>query len=382
LLRYLAKQHKITVISLKGLDENSDAEILSNFVEKLVAVPFNPETIEPTLRNRIKSWTQIFFDASPRYANTYPLADLLKAMESELEIDPPDLIHVDMLFSAPLIEGVGAVPCILSQHNVEGQNRQRWAGNRRTWFQRSLLGIDAAKLNRWERHWLGRYKACIAVSKEDADYFKCYTPGQRVFVVPNGVDLEAFSPEPMLEVERSGVIFFGTLGYEPNSQAVVHFCKNILPLITKEKADVRLTILGQQAPGEVIELGKTSGVDYEGFVEDVRPYLWRSSVCVVPLKSGGGTRFKIIESLAAGCPVVSTSVGAEGLGLENQSEYLEANTDEVFARRVLELLNDPLRGNELVENGQAAIRQRFAWSIVAPKLEQAYLQLLNQYPKT
>ncbi|GAG90412.1 unnamed protein product, partial [marine sediment metagenome] len=181
-------------------------------------------------------------------------------MESELAIDPPDLVHIDMLFIAPLIGQTNSTPAILSQNNVEVQNRKRWVNNQGAWIHRTLFRIDAAKLERWEQYWLNAYKACIAVSEADAAYFRSCTPGQSVFVVPNGVDLEAFKPPTQSESDRKDIIFFGALGYPANSEAVIHFCKDIFPLIIKEKADVRVSILGAHAPEEVTELGQMAGV--------------------------------------------------------------------------------------------------------------------------
>ncbi|MDX1400214.1 MAG: glycosyltransferase family 4 protein, partial [Oceanospirillum sp.] len=130
---------------------------------------------------------------------------------------------------------------------------------------------------------------------------------------------------------------------------------------------------------EVIELGQLPGVDYLGFVEDVRPHLWQSAVCVVPLKSGGGTRLKILEAAAAGCPVVSTAIGAEGLGMRNMKELLVANSDGAFATAVVELLRNRSLVSELIENGRTMISQKFDWSVVGPKLEQAYYRVIERH---
>ena len=193
-------------------------------------------------------------------------------------------------------------------------------------------------------------------------------PNTDVHVVPNGVDVQHFTPREVKRA-RETLLFFGTLSYGPNLDAVLWFCNQMWPRIRKARPEVKLEVVGLDPPSQVQQLENLPGVQITGFVPDIRPKLWSATATVVPLRLGGGTRLKILEALAAGCPVVSTSVGAEGLSLVDGEHLLLANTPEAFALRVVELLASPDLRENLVDSGRRIARREYDWAMIARRLQ-------------
>jgi len=201
---------------------------------------------------------------------------------------------------------------------------------------------------------------------------RAIAPDVDMYLVPNGVDVQRFRKNDNKGSARSGLLFFGTLNYQPNQVALSYFCEEILPHLRKVRPELTLTILGSKATDNVMSLAAIPGVEIAGFVEDVRPYLWESAVCVVPLKSGGGTRLKILEALAAECPVVSSAIGVEGLGLIEGVDYLEAKNPEEFIEKILFLLDNPETAKSIAESGRTKVSRFYDWSNIAPILGEVY----------
>jgi polysaccharide biosynthesis protein PslH len=195
-------------------------------------------------------------------------------------------------------------------------------------------------------------------------------------VVPNGVDVGWFAPraDDGLALRR-GLLFAGTMDYGPNVDGAVFFCREVWPKIREADPDVTLTIAGARPAPEVLALGTLPGVTVKGFVEDMRPCLWQAAVSVVPLRGGGGTRLKILEAMAAGAPVVSTSIGAEGLEVADGENIVLADRPDHFAEEVVALLRDAERGKKLCTAARQMVESCYDWAAIAPRLDAAYTSL-------
>jgi glycosyltransferase involved in cell wall biosynthesis len=212
----------------------------------------------------------------------------------------------------------------------------------------------------------------IAVSGVDAQTFRSY--GVRdISVVPNGVDLDYFRPTP--EVPRcDGLVFVGSLDWYANEDAVTNFAGRALPLIRSRNPRITLRVIGRRPSHRLVStLQRMEGVEVGGEVPDVRPYLAQARAMVVPLRIGGGTRIKILEALAMAKPVISTSIGAEGLEIEDERHFLLANTPEEFAARIHALFADPEQQLRLGRNGRALVEELYGWDAAAKKLEIAWI---------
>jgi len=379
LLRYLCQKHSVTVLSLIQKNEIREIQELLDLGVEVITEVFHPSTINGKWGNRIQSWSQILFDPWPNFARTYPISILQNHLSNILVTKKPDIVHIEGLFSAHLVKTIKHIPCVLTEQNVESLNydHQRRLTNS---VPRRLSGwIESQKLFYWERKMLLKHKACIAVSEDDACYLQDLVPHLSLYIIPNGVDASHFSPPDGKETQRKGLLFFGNLGYRPNIDSLIFFVQEIFPAIKVQAPEVKLRIVGPNALPVITAMDGLPGIEFIGFVEDIRPYLWQAQVCIVPLRSGGGTRLKILEALAAGCPVVSTSIGAEGLDLIDGQDLCIADDPENFANTALMLLEDPNQQERLRKTGQQTVTQKYDWGIIAPRLELVYESVIEDF---
>jgi glycosyltransferase involved in cell wall biosynthesis len=186
---------------------------------------------------------------------------------------------------------------------------------------------------------------------------------------------------PRATSEKNRLVFVGMLAYWPNEDAVLYFYREILPLIMRELPDVTLWIVGKDPPRSLLNLHDGERVHVVANVPDIAPYVQRSMLSVVPLRVGGGTRLKILESLALGTPVISTTVGAEGLDLEDGKQLLLANTPDVFAAHVVALLRNPERYKLFIEAGEAVVREKYRWADIQRQVAGQITTLAGEFSK-
>lgn len=379
LLYYLSQNHRVTVAALASPLEQNHVEEARASCQELMVIPYHPPVVENKWRNRWHSWRQLLLDPWPHYARTYPLNLLQSVACCLLGQNEYDIIHCEHLASAPLRENFQQVPALLSCQNVEHQIAHQMLCFQRRVTRKIYSLIEWCKLRRFEKYWLRCFDSLTAISEEDAREFQKLVPGVPVYIVPNGVDADYFAP-PSNIWKRPEVLFVGTLGYWPNADAVLFFCQYIWPMIRQDHPETSLTIVGADPPPDVLRLASSPGITVTGYVPDVRPYFWRAALSIVPLRIGGGVRIKILESLAAGCPVVSTSLGAAGLNLGDAEGLLRADDPRTFAHQVIVLLRDPDRCEDLGNRGRDSVIQKYAWPAIVRQLEQGYLETILRRP--
>jgi polysaccharide biosynthesis protein PslH len=375
LLRHLSNDFEIRLVSLVQPSEEKFIPEIESWGVKVYPVPFIPPAQRTGWRNRVESWAQMIFDSKPKFAHTYPLHGLNSMMMTICEDWQPDVCHLETLFVAPLSLSIEKIPWVLSTQNVESENTRTQAKRRNKLTHRIAGYIESQKLLRWEKHWIQRSNCCIAVSDADAEIIKGWDISNDIVIVPNGVDTQWFNAPNTSDNRRRGLLFFGNLGYIPNVDALQYLIQDILPLIQKRHPGIPLNIVGGNASKELTSLFDVPGVDYMGFVPDIRPYLKAAQVCVVPLLSGGGTRLKILEAMAAGLPVVSTTKGAEGLNVKHNENILIANTPREFFEWVDKLMNDEAFARDLSKNAHRLVKNEYDWEGISKYLSQSYSNL-------
>ncbi len=263
---------------------------------------------------------------------------------------------------------------ILDEHNAEYRLQSRAAELAESGLQgmaaRIYSRLQAEKLRRYEAQVAKSAHRVIAVSEADRAALLALEPTLNIAVVPNGVDAAYSGAIPWQGQDSRRLVFVGSMDFRPNIDAMVWFCHHILPLIRQEEPQASLTIVGRQPPTAAQRLA-SEAVTVTGEVADVRPYLAQAAALVVPLRFGGGTRFKVLEALAARVPVVSTTLGAEGIGAIDGQELLLADDPQAFAQAVLRLFRQPELTERLTEAG-AALAGRFDWEALGPRLLEVY----------
>jgi sugar transferase (PEP-CTERM/EpsH1 system associated) len=378
LIKQLASRHEVSVISFVQPSEADLTPMVEPYCDRVELVPF--EGFEPLgkWRNRFRGWGRVLFDHRPAYAHTFPVDNMREPLRKMAGSQAFDVVVFDHLFVAELVHEIGNIPAILAEVNVESDIAQKSYVRAANPFHKLQDWLEWRKLLTFERHWVRRFPTCVAVSERDAAILQYMSPETQVHIVPNGVDSRSFAPRAN-QRDPQALLFFGTLSYGPNAEGLIWFCQEILPRVRRSRPDVKLEVVGLDPPPRVADLGCLPGVQVTGFVPDVRPKLWSATICVVPLLVGGGTRLKILEALAAGCPVISTTIGADGLSLVAGEHLLIADTPEQFAQGILALLESAELRRRLADAGREAVAQRYDWEQIALQLESACEQAVRQH---
>jgi glycosyltransferase involved in cell wall biosynthesis len=255
------------------------------------------------------------------------------------------------------------IPCVLFQHNVESSLWQRMATTESHPLRKLAYALESARMSRYERRTLARFHHIIAVSEHDRQQMLEMCPACEITVVPTGVDIQQFPVGPPSSATPPRIVFTGSMDWEPNVDAVEYFCGQIWPRILAEFPDAIFQIVGRNPFAKVQRLASPS-VQVTGTVPSVTDYLRDATVVVVPLRIGGGTRLKIYEAMAMGKALVSTSIGAEGLSFENGRDLLLADDASSFGDAILLLLRDA-QVRRKFEQAAVQLAAQFDWSVVA-----------------
>jgi sugar transferase (PEP-CTERM/EpsH1 system associated) len=373
LMRHLAARHAITYLSFEDASETREHR------DGMRAVCARLETVP---RTDVQKGTWRFYAGAARYvidAAPYAVAKYRSAayrarLEALLRRERFDAVVCDFL--VPFVNMPERLPCpaVVFTHNVESEIWRRHAETAANPFARRLLAQQWRRMLRFEAHALGRFDLVLAVSDADRVTFeRLYGPHLNgpIHVVQTGVDTSYFSPVEAAAA-RAHLVFTGSMDWLPNEDGMVYFCREILPRIRAVEPGVTLGIVGRAPTPAVRRLAEEhAGVTVTGRVDDVRPYVARGAVYVVPLRIGGGTRLKIFEAMAMGKAVVSTTVGAEGLPVTDGRDVVLADDPARFADEAVRLVRDVRARRELELAARRLVVERYDWSAVALDLEDA-----------
>jgi sugar transferase (PEP-CTERM/EpsH1 system associated) len=263
---------------------------------------------------------------------------------------------------------------VLDEHNIEYDILWRTARTEPPSLRKLYNWVNSLKVRREERAAWQQFDGIVLTSKRDERLLRRDAPEQRTAVVPNGVDTDFFHPSA-LPVEPRTILFFGAINYYPNTEGLLFFLDEAFPRVKRQHPHARLWVVGQQPPAAIV--GRAAeDVIVTGLVDDVRPYLERAAVVIAPLRIGGGTRLKIVEAMAMGKPIVATSLGAEGLDVNDGEDILLADTAEDFASQVARVLGDAALARRLGEAARHSAESRYTWQAAADRLERFYQELL------
>ena len=363
----LARRHQVVVVTTHGPGDDGD-ELARQMpqAERVISVPFAPAKhgTPKFFLSLAASW----FSRDPVDITKWTSAGVRRAVAAEAARAPFDVVVADFLTAMPNVHGTGKTPVVMFEHNVEYLIWKRLCDLEKRPWRRLLLEMEWRKLRRSEIRACHEASLTIAVSEDDRARLAEMAPGARVMAAPTGTDVGYFRPNGMPEVANR-LVFSGSMDWYPNEDAMVHFVETTLPLIRREIPDVSLTIVGRRPSAKVKALGELPGIHVTGTVDDVRPHVLEAPVYIVPLRAGGGTRLKIFEALSMGRAVVSTTVGAEGLGLESGQQAILADTPETFSRAVVDLLRDPARRAALGAEGRRMVEEHHSWASVTRVFE-------------
>ena len=377
LLRALAQHHDVTLLSFAESDRPADTTRLAELARVLPPVAVPGRTTGQRLRALLTSRAPDMALRLRSEAFAVALADALQdgafvAVQVE---------GIELAWTIPLIRVTGGgTRIVLDCHNAETELQRRarqgdWSRPGR-WPAAVYSATQVGRLARFERQVLQAADAVIAVSDEDRQHLTALAgPSQPIVVIPNVIEVDEYRWQgPVPDEARFDLVFTGKMDYRPNVDGVLWFAAEIWPIVRRARPVTTWAIVGQRPHARLTALGEEPGITLTGRVERVQPYLAGAGVYILPLRIGSGTRLKLIESMAAGCAVVSTTIGAEGFSLQSGHAAILADTPEAFAAAVLELLDDPGRRAALGERAQAFAAQ-YDWRRVGPLLDEVYERL-------
>lgn len=378
LIKGAAADHEVHLLTFA--EPGSDSALVGPLQDLCASIRTAPNP-QRAFSRRLSSF---FLSCSPDVASRLPSAEFTHKLDDAIKSLKPDIIQVEGLELArhylSLHYSSQDPAVILDEHNAEYvlQKRafevDRQAPDR--WPAALYSLVQWQKLKRYERMACRRATAVIAVSDEDKRALLRLDPNPDITVVPNGVDTAYFQPSQQ-QREDATLLFTGTMDFRPNVDAVVWFAKEVFPLVRKQAPEARFVIVGGR-PTDRVEALSGASVDVTGFVEDVRPYVAKAAVYVIPIRIGGGVRFKALEAIASGVPVVSTTVGVEGISVADGEELLFADDAPSFAAAILRLLREPRVGKQMALKARRLAEERYDWGIITPRLNQLYLRLSDR----
>jgi glycosyltransferase involved in cell wall biosynthesis len=358
--------HQGHEIHYAGLDLHQSIGLArsSEYCTKAYAIPHNvPESFAP------RFWWQAAASSStglPLTVLRYRSRAMLREVETLTRREGFDAVVCDFLASAaniPQLENA-----VLFQHNVESIIWKRHVEHSPTPWHRAFSRAQYHRMLRYEGAVCRAAKRIIAVSGADAREMQSLYGASRIASVPTGVNIEYFTPPPVIQ-HTYDLVFLGAMDWRPNIDGLNWFVSSVLPLIRARHPSVSLAVVGR---GKWCRSRsqRDSQIHVTGTVADVRPHLWRSAVSIVPLRIGGGTRLKIYEAMAAKVPVVSTSVGAEGLVVRDGENIQIADSPEAFAEHCVALLNDREARRKQAQAAWEMVSACYSWEVISRRFEQ------------
>jgi glycosyltransferase involved in cell wall biosynthesis len=343
------------------------------FCRKIVPVP-SPRLYTPRkiVRGFLGRW--------PLPVVNYTSDEMKAALAGILRTDRFDLVHLDSIHMAayvPDLRRQTPAPVVYNWHNIESELMRRYSTGVQPPLRKLYAAWTACRLAALERQILLQAFGHVVCSERERAQLLRAVPKARIAVIENGVDTTFFAKAPVSPSRRHRIVFVGSMRYHGNVEAAVWFARSVWPWIRERFPAWRLTLVGYDPTPAVLALRGERNVEVTGTVEDVRPYYGEALAAIVPLRTGGGTRLKILEAMAAGVPVVSTTLGAEGLAVSPGRHLLIADRDEDWLRQLSALSLQGDLWNGLVTAGRDLVRSRYDWQILGEALYENYSHWLN-----
>lgn len=379
LARVLARQTRVTLLAFNHHNESSTP--FENPYEQVIAVKRDsPYTFTKVLRG--------LWGRTPLPVLNYTTDSMKRALEGilqEKDFDVVQLEGIHLMAYLPIIRSARRPPLVICDwHNVESELMRQYSQHEPNLLRRAYAGKTARLMSEFEKRALREFDAHVVVSQKDAERLRNLNGDARVFVIENGVDtsyysdalIEKAAAAPRDTLGKSRIVFVASMDYHANIEGAVSFARDVWPSLRAHQPELVFTIVGRDPSREVRALALTPGIEVTGTVDDVRPFYRNAAAAIVPLNIGGGSRLKILEAMAAGVPVVSTTLGAEGLDVRHGENILIADTNEQLVEAITSVVEDQNRRNRLGSAGRALVSTHYEWAKLGGSLFELYQKLL------
>ena len=370
-LKAMAREHEVYLLSfVKHNVEYQYSHFFDNLVNSYDLVPLKEN------HSKVFGLLSLFISilkAQPFVVYKYSTRLFSRKIESLLDSVDFDCIYLDILPMTVYNKLFIGRKVVLNEHNFESNILKRIIENSDSWVTRLFYTIQYKWLFKYEVSVLRSVSRIIACSDNDKKEISNYVSSDKIDVIPNGVDIDFFKKDKEInpDSDRSEMLFIGGFDWFPNKDGVLWFCKEILPEIVSQCHDSRLNIIGKGA--EDIAKHADGKVVCHGFVDDVRSFMEPGAIFVVPLRIGGGTRLKILNAMAMGMCVVTTSIGAEGLDVEDGKNCFVEDDPMQFAQKIVEIIHGNIDIAEVSHNAEQLIADKYAWEVLGKSINNSLI---------
>jgi len=380
LLRELSREHQVTLVAFNM--ENHPPDRLATYGEELRKVCREVTFWDLPVRWRgARWWIQMATSPlrpTPHSCSSFWSVETRAHWKATLQQDW-SVVHFDSPDLAHFVEGASHFPSVLNHHNCESGMMYRRAELEPSAVKRLFLKDQARKLEALESTLCGQCDINLTVSKSDAEHLRNHSPEGFFHVVENGTDCSYFSPNENLEIPNS-IVFAGSLNWYPNQAALRFFGEQVWPILKKNHPGIRLTVAGMSPPLWISDwAAKDGSTEVVPSPEDIRPWIHRAAVFVCPIQDGGGTKLKILDALAMGKAVVSTTFAIEGLRVVPGEHLLVADSPADFAEATTRLLRDESLRKRLSRAGRQFVEAEYSWTSIGRQLAEAYKQAIVNF---
>lgn len=368
--RLAERGHHVTLCCFGSETDQQSITRLEQFCRVILVQHDTSNRLIPALLNT--------FLPIPYTISKYYSKKMIEAVSSVLASCRFDLVQIEPLHMAHYLHIAKkfGVPVILREHNVESLLIERFSRKARG-LQRFYARLQVPKVRWYESKMCEQADLCLTISEEDAKRLRSLNYRIRTVVIPAGVDTNYFYPKFGEAEEPYTIVSVASMDWPPNVDGIMWFCDKIFSKVKDHLPQVKLYIVGKNPPYSVRNLHNGSDIIVTGFVEDVRDYIAKGSVFIVPLRIGSGMRLKILQVMAMGKAVISTSVGAEGIRVNSGHNIVLADTETQFAKSVIELLTDDCKRTWIGKNARKLVECYYSWDSVIDSLERVYYELVG-----
>jgi sugar transferase (PEP-CTERM/EpsH1 system associated) len=365
--RELARLHEVTLFTFYPRVENDENPSLRSVFHDAVCLPI--DLPERQSASDYLDYAANLLTRRPYQMSKYCRPEVAEQLNAYLQKNHFDAIICDFLLTAGVIPWENKIPTIIFTHNVEATIWRRHFEVSTNPFWKVMSWREFKTMERAERLYLEKADHVLTVSEADKNDFAKFLDPRKITVIPTGVDTDYFKPQSG-PTNAGSMVFTGSMDWLPNDDAIAYFAEAIMPLIRKQVPEAKLWVVGRRPTQRLKQLAERDGsIRVTGGVEDIRPYVRDCAVYVVPLRIGGGTRIKIFEAMGMGKAVVSTTIGAEGLPVEDGTHIRLADDPESFARETITLLQDTAAASALGQNARKLVEENYGWQSVTRVLD-------------
>jgi len=376
IIKYLSKKHDVTLITfIKDNSEKKYIPELKKYCKKVLV--FRRPKSPWTFRN-------LFLTAFSLYPllvvrNWSPRAK--QAIKNELEKENYDVIHAEAFYVMPHLPKQSKVPTILVEQTIEYLVYKHYVDHEVPWYMKPIYLYDIMKLKYWEKYFWKKTDQLVAVSAEDQKIMQKLVPGLDIEIIPNGVDADYYSKYQSTK-KKPPHVMYGVTNFEwlQNVEAVDILINEVWPLVHQKISSAKLWIVGRKIPKRIVDLSETrDDIEVTESIPDARDAYSAAMTMVTPIKGSGGTRLKVLEAMASGLPIVSTSIGVAGLHVENEKHVLVSDTSSGLAKETIRLLTDGKLYQRISINGREYVNENYDWKSIVNLHDKIYEKVVNHY---